>query len=727
MASAESNPSQEDISPEAKDSSSSSSESSLLYLEVLLSSLLDRNLGDMPHAHRSALTQPGLTIRDVLIAGAGDVGALRFLKDAAKRLAGPGKAQEKEAALAVYLGAIAAAWVWHHQDISSQPPDRLRSWILDLAAKKWVGPDLAAVLRRAGSSRHGLLAGSSGTSRDSDQTDSLTEMSGPSGLRVEVLRDGICIEGKEFSSGSKALVAGRWEDCDILLPASSIADKHLRLAWNPHFHRWLVEALPGARVQIAGKVLDAPAPAAGRRIEAGPFSLRCTELRQEEETAEDEDSGQKSHVADLPLVSMARIAEGEGLGITHEAVERLNEIGDQLADADNLEELYTFACRSLCRNRFANAVVLRIPLNADFDRTRTLAGVEASGRRDASQRIRFSGSVLHEVLSSGETVVARAQPRDAFDVQLTVVDEARQVVCIPVGRDDGGLLALYVDMPDVARAGEQSELAFLTSVARMVRLCRGSLLGAQSRAKWVRQQSELKFASEIQGRLLPEGVEAVSGGAIQYRYTPAMWVGGDYCDVWPLGDGRLAFAIGDVTGKGVPGALVISALHAALRAGGALSARPSQLVQLANEYLVSYTPDGMFVTMLLGFFTPETGHLEYVNAGHLRPFLACLGGQARELSGPSGLVMGIQDYPYQDEHLTLESNQGVLMVTDGITEAGSGAHELFGPEGVLRVLSDPSMQWSQLLEKLYCSAMEFAQGAGQQDDVTMLLLRRMEG
>src|SRR5690349_23024670 len=136
-----------------------------------------------------------------------------------------------------------------------------------------------------------------------------------------------------------------------------------------------------------------------------------------------------------------------------------------------------------------------------------------------------------------------------------------------------------------------------------------------------RYEQELEVARLIQSHFLPKTLPDLPGWQIAACYQPAREVGGDFYDVIPLPDGRFGFVVGDVTDKGVPAALIMSATRSLLRASAQQLIEPGEVLERVNEQLCPDMPEKMFVTCLYGVLDPTTGHLRFANAGHDLPYV----------------------------------------------------------------------------------------------------------
>ena len=158
---------------------------------------------------------------------------------------------------------------------------------------------------------------------------------------------------------------------------------------------------------------------------------------------------------------------------------------------------------------------------------------------------------------------------------------------------------------------------------RVAQLVREQEAEAATRQRF---EQELEVARLIQQNFLPKELPDLPGWQIAAFYRPAREVGGDFYDVIPLPDGRVGFVVGDVTDKGVPAALVMSATRSVLRASAQRLIEPGEVLERVNEHLCPDMPEKMFVTCLYGVLDPESGHLRFANAGHDVPYVRTAGG-----------------------------------------------------------------------------------------------------
>jgi len=239
-----------------------------------------------------------------------------------------------------------------------------------------------------------------------------------------------------------------------------------------------------------------------------------------------------------------------------------------------------------------------------------------------------------------------------------------------------------------------------------------------------RTLSKLESARRVQMHLTPQHLPRMSGVDVAFDYRPAQVVGGDYCDAWPLRDGRLAFAVGDVAGKGLPGAMVMANLQALLHAGTAFCAGPAQAMVYVNQHLRQHLSDGPFVSLFLGLLEVGTGRLEYVNAGHLPPLLVRTGSSVEPVGQPANMILGIGDDPFTADVEMLAPEACLVAFTDGITESESPDGDLFGLDRLRRTLQAAAGTQAEQLVRAVVEAGAAFSGAGPRaDDMTILAIR----
>jgi sigma-B regulation protein RsbU (phosphoserine phosphatase) len=240
-----------------------------------------------------------------------------------------------------------------------------------------------------------------------------------------------------------------------------------------------------------------------------------------------------------------------------------------------------------------------------------------------------------------------------------------------------------------------------------------------------RLEREIELAADIQRRLLPTAIPVAEGFELAGWSRPARHVGGDFYDLMRLKQGRVGAVLADVSGKGLPAALMVSTIHSALRLLVDREGVGPGLVQHLNRHIAASTAPNKFITLLVVELDPSSNEVRYVNAGHNPGVVIGSDGNVRELAS-GGLPLGLfGESSYESGSLVLEPGDLLCLYSDGLTECESPSDEEFGlPRLVdlLRASSDRSL--SEVIRAVDAAVTDFAQGLSQGDDQTLVLLRR---
>jgi serine phosphatase RsbU (regulator of sigma subunit) len=237
-----------------------------------------------------------------------------------------------------------------------------------------------------------------------------------------------------------------------------------------------------------------------------------------------------------------------------------------------------------------------------------------------------------------------------------------------------------------------------------------------------RMEQEINIARDIQQALLPRDFREFPHLDVSGCNFPCLAVGGDYFDVFPIAEGRTAFLLADVSGKGLGAAIVTTMLQGAL-SGMTLGTDPARVFNHVNRFLCDHSEVGRYATMFFGILDLD-GHLEFINAGHPSPMLIrqnAVEEAFTEGSYPVGLV---PDAVYTAACLKLQPGDTLVLFSDGVTEAMDPDEQLFGVPRLREVLEgNISTELEQIQKTVLESVENFARGARQADDLTLLLVR----
>lgn len=238
-----------------------------------------------------------------------------------------------------------------------------------------------------------------------------------------------------------------------------------------------------------------------------------------------------------------------------------------------------------------------------------------------------------------------------------------------------------------------------------------------------RLEGELALAHQIQARLLPAEAPVLPRTELAGLSLPAREVGGDYYDFLPLSNGSIGLIVADVSGKGVPAALLMSSFRASLLSQK-LESGPAEILTRLNHFLHRSVEPGRFVTAFLAMFNPKDGRLIYANAGHNPPYWLGADGRLSTLK-EGGLVLGLfGETSYEQAEIQLADGDLLALFTDGVTEAQNAEEELWGEDRLEDVLRDQrGAPCRRIVSEILGEIRRFAGEEAQSDDITLLLAR----
>lgn len=237
-----------------------------------------------------------------------------------------------------------------------------------------------------------------------------------------------------------------------------------------------------------------------------------------------------------------------------------------------------------------------------------------------------------------------------------------------------------------------------------------------------RMERELKVAADIQMAILPDVLPVHTAFDFGGRILPARQVGGDFYDVFELGDNKLGVLIGDVADKGVPSAIFMARAHALIIAEADGATNPGDVLRMANKHITRLEKSTQFVTALYGVLDATTGEFSYARAGHEPPLLLTADGKVQRISHKPGMALGLwEDIALDEYSLTLPNDSLLVMFTDGMTDCRNPKGEPFGLERIKKTVSElRSFSAQASCDDLLNRLIAYQNGSKQDDDVTLL-------
>jgi phosphoserine phosphatase RsbU/P len=527
-----------------------------------------------------------------------------------------------------------------------------------------------------------------------------------------------------------SLSLGRSPDNDLAYPEDPWLSRY-HLCFERQQNDWMVKdcASRNGTIVNATSLKEPHRLAPGDRIYAGHLTIEVRRLGEKSSkrvvsfvAPDDEKSTREATIVTsldqvLGKTGAPGQKERDATLNTARVVRALIRAGRELAVHQPLEEVFTSILElALSAVEAKRGVIL------------TLENGELVLAASRGESFTISARVRDRVISEKCSLMIRdAQIDEALREQKSIVAQrVRSFMAVPLQTGDRVIGLIYVDNGTVLRAFSQEDLDLLTVMANVaaIRIEHARLALVEQSEKLM--ESELAQASEIQRGLLPTRAPALEGYELAGLNLPCRTIGGDYYDFLPYKDGRLGLVVGDVSGKGLPAALLMSSLEARVQMLVETSPDPASALTNLNRNFAVRCPVGRFITFFYGLLDGATGMLSYSNAGHNYPLLLRTNGKVEQLS-ESGMVLGIfPSTQYELMETKLEPGDMLALFSDGVTEACTVQGTEFGEAGLAEFLeTHRSQPCSATVDALVRHVRGWSGGVSFADDFTVVLLRRL--
>jgi phosphoserine phosphatase RsbU/P len=416
------------------------------------------------------------------------------------------------------------------------------------------------------------------------------------------------------------------------------------------------------------------------------------------------------------LSSQTIVAERPGARGTTQ-VQALIRAGQELAGRGTLADLFPLILDLAIEAVDAQRGVVMI-----------LEGDQLQVKANKGEGFRISSAVRDRVINEKNSVLVRdAQLDEAFRERMSIVlQKVRTLMAVPLQTKDRTIGLIYVDSPNLSRVFTKDDLSLLTVMANVaaIRIEHARLAEVEETER--RMARELDQAAEIQRSFLPAAAPQVTGADLAGYNAACRTVGGDYYDFFKYPNGRVAMALGDVSGKGMPASLMMMGLQARVQV---LADEPQNLaavINRLNKITCQNCPSNRFITFFFCVLDPATGDLAYCNAGHNPPVLVRAGGAVEYLDG-GGPVLGILSIAnYAEYRAHLEPGDALAIYSDGVTEATNANDDEFGDQRFAEVLkANRANSAAEIVDAVTQALKDFAAGSPAADDITLVVARRL--
>ncbi len=395
-------------------------------------------------------------------------------------------------------------------------------------------------------------------------------------------------------------------------------------------------------------------------------------------------------------------------------MDRSSQLFELLASSDDAMAIETAACRFVAESVPAERVVMLADAG-EATQVEARARWTKSGNPDAP--LQLSSSIVGSVLRGRDSVlVANPLEDPRFGGQQSIMAlSLRSAMAAPLFDNERVRGILYVDTTDPRVRYTQADLEVLTAAANAVAV----------KLRNLSLEEEIGTAARIQRAMLPGSVHVPEGYEIDAHQVMCRAVGGDLYFVGARPDGSVLVALGDVTGKGMPAALAMSAATVAIGLLADIEGDVKTLASRLHRQLFKSLASEQFITLFLAELDPKSGRVRYVNAGHEPPLVVRKDGTIELLDSTTLPLAMIESIPLDVKETTLAPGDAVAVFSDGIPEATTDGERFLGLEGVKEALvTHRAESLAALRARVVAIVEEFLAGGRASDDVTLLMLRR---
>ena len=344
----------------------------------------------------------------------------------------------------------------------------------------------------------------------------------------------------------------------------------------------------------------------------------------------------------------------------------------------------------------------------------------------AHEKFAISRTIANQAIQKNQAILIRDVEGDEhLRMSESIASlKIRSAICTPLWNGEKTVGILYVDTTEHASLFDDTDLYFFSALTGLIAEKIENALLAEIAKEKERLDTEIEIARDIQQNLFPKSIPEIQGYDIACFNRPSTEVGGDYYDVLIVDDNRYGLALGDVVGKGIGAAMLMSNLQAVLRARAWNITKPGDLMTRINADISGRVGEGRFITFCYLVLDTENARVVYSNAGHNPPYLAS-GGRIRELEA-GGIPLGIfGESVYEDTEEPLAPGDVVVIYSDGITECMNERDEEFGEDRLKEVLAANTDKSAHDISEAIVRATDgFREEAPNSDDITLIVLKR---
>jgi len=541
--------------------------------------------------------------------------------------------------------------------------------------------------------------------------------------------------GERHPLGNEPVIIGRSpEKCRVVLPANAVSREHARIV--PMNGQYFVEDLQSRnKTYVNNKVVEGKWP---NPLKNGDNIKICDFLfafHDERGTPPPEDEEEESSNTTVEATFKRASPKDFLEPLDKEKYRALLDITTELSRAPNVETLMPQIADQLFKV-FKQADRCFI---IEVDEDNRLRPVVTKVRRQVPGNERFSRTIVRRCLATLQSFLSEDATSDAevSAAQSIAEFKIRSVMCVPLATQDGKPLGvIQLDSQDRTKKFSQDDLKFLICVAGQASIALENAGLHEAILAQEKLEEENRAATKVQRGFLPQSFPMLPGYEFFAHYIAARTVGGDYYDFIPLPDGRLAILLGDVSGKGVPAALLMARMSGEARVAMLTQPDVARAITHLNEQLMMANLEDRYVTLSAAVIDPKSHHIELVSAGHLSPWVY----RQRARKFEKVFEKGAGDFPvgwvpghaYTAYQVELSPGDSVIVYTDGIEDAQPASGERFTETGVRRTLESTlkgleKVTARELGARIVNAVETHAGNHPQFDDIALVCFGRVDG
>jgi len=425
----------------------------------------------------------------------------------------------------------------------------------------------------------------------------------------------------------------------------------------------------------------------------------------------------------------------------------LNRIGEAFTRDINLDETLSMIGEFIVEETFAESgAIYLFDEKSEYLNARVVVGLfpplhETLGYVMTKKKY-LQDKVKSEKIKRGESIIGMAaEKNESYLITDAATDgrvpesaraivDMRSLMVAPLRTRGKVFGVMAVVNKTVGNSFDQHDMGLLEALADQAAVTVNIVRLYGEIAEKQRIEQELLLAQEFQRLLLPKEDPTIDGYSIGGFSSPALEVGGDYYDFITIDDHTLGLVVADVSGKGIPGGLVMAAARSTLRAEARINRSPRAVIMAVNDQMLKDTKENVFITMTYGVLDVRTGEFTFVRAGHEPTYVFDVDSVGKPKSyAPDGIALGLVENDIfqiiEEKTIVLDPGESAFLYTDGVIEAMDPRSDEYGAERLLRTLKENAhLDSPKLLRAVMDDVERFAAGTAQHDDITMIAVRR---